>query len=394
MTDFDDIRPYNDSEVAAALERVLNTEEFIRALIKLRFPRLAVSFSWLLRPIVKWRLLQMAKKIHTVHDLQVIVARLMDHMINDRVTEMSASGLDKLDPSKPYLFISNHRDIAMDPAFINWTLHQYGFDTVRIAIGDNLLTKPYVTDLIRLNKSFIVKRSATTPREKLKAAKHLSAYIRHSIVEDKSHVWIAQREGRAKDGADLTNAAIISMLALSRDKSADYSQYIHSLNIVPVAISYEWDPCDQHKTKELYALRQHGRYEKSEHEDVSSIALGITGEKGCVHLAFGDVLRGHYDDAEQVAAAIDGQIWDNYVLHPSNLIAYSELMNSSVDYPVGSKVQAFELEKCEEEKKELLRRASELPAEQRGILLRMYANPVVSKQHMALTPSLSQRGRE
>lgn len=385
MTEFDDIRPYDDSEVAAALGRVLNTDEFIRALIRLRFPRLASYCSWFLKPIVKLRLQKMAQKIHSVYDLQVIVARLMDHMIQSRVTEITTSGLDKLDPAKPYLFISNHRDIAMDPAFVNWTLHQQGFETVRIAIGDNLLTKPYVTDLIRLNKSFIVKRSAKTPREKLKAAKHLSAYIRHSIVEDKSHVWIAQREGRAKDGCDLTNAAIISMLALSRDRSADYSDYIHSLNIVPVAISYEWDPCDSLKAKELHALRQHGSYEKSEHEDVSSIALGITGEKGCVHLAFGDVLRGKYDDAEEVAAAIDRQIWENYVLHPSNHLAFTELTGDKADFPVGAAQGKFQAESYPDEQKELRRRLAELPPEQRELMLRMYANPVISKQSLTIT---------
>ena len=380
MTEFDDIRPYDDSEVPAALQRVLSSGEFIRAMTKLRFPKLADGLSWLLSPLVKWWLQRMAAKIHSVSDLQLIVAKLMDHMINGQVSALTVSGLDKLDPNKPYLFISNHRDIAMDPAFINWVLHRNGFHTVRIAIGDNLLTKPYVTDLIRLNKSFIVKRSAVTPREKFKAAKHLSAYIRHSIVEDRSNVWIAQREGRAKDGRDATNTAIISMLALCREKSADYSDYIHQLNIVPVSLSYEWDPCDKAKANELAALQQQGSYKKGEHEDVSSIAMGIAGEKGSVHLAFGDVLNGSYGDAEDVAGAIDRQIWDNYVLHPSNLIAYEELTGEALPLPVGMSGEEFQSDKQLASKNKMLMRLEGLPPEQRDIFLRMYANPVFIKQ--------------
>ena len=138
---------------------------------------------------------------------------------------------------RPYLFISNHRDIAMDPAFVNWVLYQNGFKTLRIAIGDNLLTKPFASDLMRLNKCFIVNRSATSPREKLKAAKKLSAYMHHSLTQDKSNLWIAQREGRAKDSLDITNPAIISMLALNKPKQEAFGDYIASLNIVPVSIS-------------------------------------------------------------------------------------------------------------------------------------------------------------
>ena len=379
MSEFDDIRPYDDSEVEAALARVLQSDELIRAITRLRFPRAIGWFGWLLCPLVRYVLSRRARKIHNVRQVQEVVGELMEGMIEKQVSALTVSGLDKLDSNRAYLFISNHRDIAMDPAFVNFVLNMQGWDTVRIAIGDNLLTKPYVSDLIRLNKSFIVKRSAPTPREKLKASKHLSNYVRHSIVDDRCHTWIAQREGRAKDGRDATNAAIISMLALSRDKTAPYADHIRSLNIVPVAISYEWDPCDTAKANEVYMVRELGKYAKGEHEDVASIAKGIAGEKGAVHVAFGEVLTGDYENAEQVAADLDRQVWSNYVLHPSNLLAYEQLSGKTAEFPCGAKARDFHAADHAAAREKLLARVQSVPAEQRDILLRMYANPVISK---------------
>lgn len=383
MTEFDDIRPYNDAEVAPTIDRVLADQELIDAVTRLRFPRLAGFAPWLLRPIVKRVLRQQLHGVSSVAQLQQIVSQYLDSMIERCVDQLTVSGLDKLDKSKPYLFISNHRDIAMDPAFVNWALNKNGFNTVRIAIGDNLLTKPYVSDLMRLNKSFIVKRSATSAREKFKASKHLSAYIHHSIVEEKSSVWIAQREGRAKDGRDATNTAIISMVALSRPKTVSFADFIRASNIVPVSISYEWDPCDAAKANELYAHATHGRYEKQEHEDVASIAAGISGQKGSVHIAFGDVLQGDYDSAEDVAAEIDRQVWGRYVLHPSNHLAYQQLQGQASTLPVSAGNEVFVASRYAAQQEELQRRLAAVPEEQRSILLGIYANPVVSQQRTA-----------
>ncbi|MBR9908901.1 MAG: cytochrome C oxidase Cbb3 [Gammaproteobacteria bacterium] len=383
MTEFDDIRPYNDAEVTEVLARLLRSPELVRAIVRLRFPRLGERWIRLLCPLASWVLRWRLRGVHTVRQVQEVVAELMQNMISQRVNELTVSGLEKLDPGKAYLFISNHRDIAMDPAFVNYTLNEHGFDTVRIAIGDNLLTKPYVSDLMRLNKSFIVNRSAASPREKFKAAKHLSSYIRHSIVEDRSNIWIAQREGRAKDGRDFTNAAVISMLALCKSKAQSYADYINDLHIVPVSISYQWDPCDALKTNELFSVRQHGKYQKAEHEDVGSIALGIAGTKGSVHLAFGDVLHGDFKDAEDVAAAIDQQVWDNYVLHPSNHLAYEMLRGEPAPYPVGARAGQFDAAEHTGCQQELQRRLQAIPEAQRDILLAMYANPVFSKQRTA-----------
>lgn len=379
MSKFDDIRPYNDAEVAPVINNLIHDSAVIKAVAHLRFPRLSRYFSWLLNPLIKWRLKKQLSNIQSVTELQNEVAHYMSDMINKHVSQFTVSGLEQLDKNKAYLFISNHRDIAMDPAFVNWALYLNGFDTVRIAIGDNLLTKPYVSDLMRLNKSFIVNRSAATNREKFKASKHLSAYISHSIKEECSNVWIAQREGRAKDGKDQTNAAVISMLALNRVKPEPLADFIKGLNIVPVAISYEWDPCDTAKANELYKLKQQGSYEKDEGEDVASIAAGIAGEKGCVHIAFGDVLTGDYESTEQVAAAIDQQIISNYILHPSNLLAASKLDYDVEHLPYGKDKKPYSSISMAKQSAELNKRITNVPAEQKEILLKIYANPAIGK---------------
>ena len=327
---FADIRPFNDDEVRPVLDRLIQDAEFIDAVAALKFA------SWLrpiVKPVLRWVLGRQFKSVKTVHDFQHVVKKYMDHMIESRTTKFTVSGLDQLDRNKQYLFVSNHRDIALDPAFVNYALYHNGFDTVRIAIGDNLLSKPYVSDLMRINKSFIVKRSAKGPREMLANSKHLAGYIRHSIQQEGSSIWIAQREGRAKDGIDKTEPAVIKMISLAlQRKKESFADFARELNIVPVAISYELDPCDGAKARELSEKAIHGSYEKSEHEDVASIAAGIDGEKGHVHVSFGQPLTKDFENADEVAEAVDQQVWSNYVLHPTNFFAYKRLHG---DYPQG-----------------------------------------------------------
>lgn len=378
-TEFDDIRPYNDAEVPAALERMVNSPELLLAIAKLKAPRMASLCPWFVKPMVKMVLKRQLKGIETVDQFQTLIFGYMSSMVATRVTEFTYSGMESLDKNKAYLFISNHRDIAMDPGFLNYGLYDKGYKSVRIAIGDNLLTKPYVSDLMRINKSFIVNRSSVGAREKYKAAKHLSSYIHYSIVEENNGIWIAQREGRAKNGLDSTNSAVLSMIALSKPKTVELSDYIRELNIVPVAISYEWDPCDQMKARELYAHEEHGSYEKGTHEDIASIAAGIDGHKGHVHIAFGEVLQGQYTNTEEVAQAIDGQIWDKYVLHPSNHLAYQQLYHKTEDYPVTAKQLDFDEQQYASEKVQLQSRLTDLPQTQKDILLGIYANAIVSK---------------
>jgi hypothetical protein len=277
--------------------------------------------------------------------------------------------------------MSNHRDIALDPAFVNCALYHNGHSTVRIAIGDNLLTKDYVSDLMRLNKSFIVKRSAKGPRQIFAAYMKLSGYIRYSIEQEQHPVWIAQREGRAKDGVDRTEPAILKMLAMSQDKEETQADALARLNIVPVAISYEYDPCDIAKARELYHRQVDGGYEKGEQEDIESIAAGIAGQKGAVHLSFGEVLgKSSLAEAEAAAAAVDRQVVDNYVLFPSNYFAYEMLHGKVATGCYGPDGKDFNSKALAGKRKEFEQRLSSCPEAYRDFFLASYANAVVSKQ--------------
>ena len=332
MSEFDDIRPYNDSEVPAVIARLIASPEFIDLLLSRRAPLLSKICPWLLRPLLRRVLTKAAKEMHTVADLQSYLTISLKALVAKTTDGFSFSGLDKLDPAKSYLFLSNHRDIAMDPAMVNLALIESGMDTLRIAIGDNLLSKAFASDLMRVNRSFIVKRSVVGRRDKLNALKNLSGYIRHSITQDGVSIWIAQREGRAKDGQDRTETALLKMLALSRTKEQSFAQASGELCIVPVSISYEYDPCDVDKGRELFAKQNGQDYIKQEFEDLDTIQKGLVGYKGRVHVAFGDVLADESSDqlesADNLAAAIDQQVYSQYKLFPSNIIAYQLLGNT------------------------------------------------------------------
>lgn len=383
-TEFDDIRPYNDSEVRPVLDRLFRNDEFISAITRLRFPRLTSPLGFVLRPLVRTVLRHQLGRVRDVRDFQIIVERYVTRMIAATTSSFTVSGLERLDPLQAYLFVSNHRDITLDPAFVNYSLHHDGHDTVRIAIGDNLLTKDYASDLMRLNKTFIVKRSAKGPRELLAALRKLSAYIHHSITVDSHSVWIAQREGRAKDGIDRTEPAILKMFALSAGKSVGIGTTLSKLKIVPVSISYEYDPCDLMKARELYTVATAGSYQKAENEDIASIAAGITGVKGDVHLAYGEPLTVLPDDADAIAALLDRQINSNYVLHPSSFFAYHELHGHFPAGRYGAKQTVFDAAQLEDHRAEFAARLASCPPEHRPYFLANYANAIVSKQKLGL----------
>lgn len=318
---FDDIRPCNDNEVQAELNKIISDDLVLNSILKFQYPVLYKRFSFILKPFVKLYLKQKIKKILSVKDFQRLVATFMEKVIKSTTDGVELVGFDKLDKNKGYLFISNHRDISLDPAFIDIALYMSGRDTVRIAIGDNLLRIPAATSLMRLNKSFIVKRSVEAPREKLKALSHLSHYIGLSIEEGES-VWIAQREGRAKDGNDKTEDAVLKMISLyGRQKKQDFKEYMSSLNIVPVSITYEYDPNDLAKARELNEKELTGEYRKDEFEDIDTITRGIRGYKGHVKLVAGDPITGGFENAEELAAILDKFIWSNYEMYPTALIS-------------------------------------------------------------------------
>lgn len=263
---FAGIRPYEDQEVPAVLSRLCHCDDFIQLVSRHEFPRLSRYLGPVTRALVRQQIRRRLGNVKDVAGFQLQIGAILTEVLSRTTDGVSWSGLDALDPAKPYLFVSNHRDIALDPALVNWACHQAAMPTARIGIGDNLLKKPYVTDLMRLNKSFIVKRSAKGIRELAAAMGELSAYIDHSLAGGHS-VWIAQREGRAKDGNDETEPALLKMFYLAHRKERSFAQMVDRLNIVPVAISYELDPCDRLKARELATLARTGQYEKGPMED-------------------------------------------------------------------------------------------------------------------------------
>ncbi|MCB5211980.1 1-acyl-sn-glycerol-3-phosphate acyltransferase [Rheinheimera aquimaris] len=361
-----DIRPYNDAEVAPAIARLIADDEFIQAILHYRFPHLSGPFGWLLSPLVKFALKRRWAKLNTVHAVQKQVAGFMDRMIDNTTNKVTVSGIEQLQQDKAYLFISNHRDIAMDPALVNWCLHHHGFDTVRIAIGDNLLRKACATELMKLNKSFIVKRGAKGPREMLKNLSQLSGYIKHSL-EQKHSIWIAQKEGRAKDGNDETDPAILKMFYMEgKKRGEEFASYMAGLNIVPVCLSYEYDPCDADKVKELWHKQTQGAYQKAEFEDIDSIIKGIVGIKGRVHVGFGKPISEVLAEPEQLAALIDQQIWQQYRLFPINYLAAGQ-EHTSVNEQVAQQWQ---------------NRLQAVPVAAAPMLSALYAAPLVKQQQL------------
>ncbi|MGN1281374.1 MAG: 1-acyl-sn-glycerol-3-phosphate acyltransferase [Succinivibrio sp.] len=318
---FDDIRPCNDNEVQSELNKIISDRMVINSILKFRYPFFYKSFGFILRPFIRLILKKKISSIKTIKDFQQIVANFVSKMVDTTTDGLVLEGFDKLEKGKGYLFISNHRDISLDPAFIDYALFKSGNDTVRIAIGDNLLRIPAATSLMRLNRSFIVKRSIEAPREKLKALTHLSNYIGLTIEEGTS-VWIAQREGRAKDGNDKTEDAVLKMISLyGRQKKMSFGDYMRSLNIVPVSITYEYDPNDLAKANELYEKESKGSYQKDEFEDIDTITRGIRGYKGHVKLVAGDPIKAEFETAEELSKIIDDFIYSNYELYPTSLIS-------------------------------------------------------------------------
>ena len=365
MTDISDIEPYNDQDVPQVINRLIHDDEFIKAIGQLKFKGWYPLFSLFLKPRVRAFLRNQAKSVHSVRDFQELVAPQLAKVLSSTTETFTVSGLDNLDPKQSYLFLSNHRDIAMDPTFVNWALYNGGFDTVRIAIGDNLVKKPFVGDLMRINKSFIVKRNVSGPREMLQTYSALSGYIRQSIEECHS-IWIAHREGRAKDGIDRTDPAILKMLAMtgkSRDES--FQEAVAAIRLVPVSISYEFDPCAPLKARELAITERDGAYTKRPDEDVKSIATGIMGWKGRVHLHFGEPITDVPETPQELATIIDHQIILGQRVFDTGRLADALLSHASLPDDL--------LPDVKERFQSLI---SGTPEKYRDKLLEIYANPL------------------
>ncbi len=365
MEEFEDIRPYVDEEVPSAVGRLVASPDLVAAAADFVAPSIHRWCPPLVRFRVRRQLARVLTPVDTVEGFQRLLARGFERAMNETTDGFSVSGAEHVDPSTCYLFVSNHRDIGLDSAFANFALHEAGYRTTRNAIGDNLLATGFASDVFRLNKGFVVKRSAKGGKAAYAAMMQTSRYIRHSLESGES-VWIAQREGRAKDGWDRTDPAIVKMFALAyRDDGEDMTSIVARLGILPVSISYELDPCDLLKARELLTIEKSGSYVKGEGEDLKSVVTGIRGHKGRVHLRFGTPLAGHFEDAVATALAIDRQVVAGYRLFPTHLWAAQTL--GVADLPAIDSSPALELLKA---------RVADADADLRPHLLQQYANPV------------------
>ncbi len=314
-TKFDDIRPYNQDEIAPAMQRIANSE-YLPAMAQFVFPGKDIE-----------EVKKMLLSFKTTHDFQIgVMYYFNEQVINNTTTGLSFSGLENLDPQKNYLFVSNHRDIVMDSSFLQQILYKNGFRTTEITFGSNLMSSQLIVDIGNSNKMFKVMRGEN-PREFYKTSLHLSEYIRHTLTQKGESVWIAQRNGRTKDGNDATDQGIVKMFAMSGSK--DLAANLDELNIVPIAISYEWEPCDIFKARELYFSHDGSKYIKEKNEDFISVLTGIMQPKGKVHMSLCEPLRKEefssdysnefYKDA---ATLIDKRIYKNYKLFKTNYIAH------------------------------------------------------------------------
>ena len=321
---FDDIRSFRDHEVKTIINELLNDSHFKAAAEPAIHP-------------ITWEQMSIAMRNSTTvtaFQRNVIVPVLMQ-LIKRTTTETVLLNSDKVKKGG-HVLISNHRDIVLDAAYLNVLLHAHQIETAEIAAGDNLLAYPWIEKIMRLNKTFLVKRSVGV-RQMLEQSKHLSDYIHDTIKRRKQSVWIAQREGRAKDSNDKTQTAMLKMLALHNSSHALAT--LKELSIVPLAISYELDPTDYLKAKELQQKRDNPDFKKSKADDVLSMMTGIMGFKGNVVFQFGDCIN-HALNAmpidtpkneviEKTALLIDSEIYKNYVFFPFNYVAYDMMMNES-----------------------------------------------------------------
>lgn len=324
---FDDIRPFEDSEVNHYLKLLIEDERFCE-ILKLIFNDQGTVDQ------IKASL----ANIHTIKDLQLnFMYDLIVELILKRTTSgVTSSGLDCLDKHASYLFISNHRDIILDSAIMNYLIVIEGMNTTEIAIGNNLLIEKWIEYAVKLNRAFVVRRNLPV-RELLMASKKLSEYIRRDVTIKNTSVWIAQREGRTKDGNDKTQQSLLKMLNLSNHK--DVCGGFKDLKIVPLSISYEIEPCGLSKVDEMYKKQTEG-FEKTQEDDLRSMGQGLMRPKGRVHFGFGEPIDAQLDligndepiqsQIEKIADIIDCQIYRNFKLWPNNFVA-EDILNDSTN---------------------------------------------------------------
>ncbi|WP_223558991.1 1-acyl-sn-glycerol-3-phosphate acyltransferase [Chryseobacterium lathyri] len=372
MSKFDEIRFFDDSEVNEALLGIAR-DPMMNALMSFTFPDTDKKI---------WR--EQFKNIHSVSDFQHnFIAYTIRQILAKSSEGLTTSGFDKLDKQTPYLFISNHRDIVLDTSLINLVLLEKGLIMTASAIGDNLVQKTFLHDLAKLNRNFLVQRGLPL-REQLKSSQIMSEYIKELLHKENRSVWIAQREGRTKDGNDVTQQGVLKMLAMAAE-DMPLADYFKTLKIVPVSISYEYDPTDSLKMPQLLARHRDEEYVKGKDEDFMTMLSGVLGQKKRIHLHAGNVLDTELDDIaansenknkqlQAIAQIIDDSIIQNYRLWPTKFIAY-DLLHNTDTYA----------DQYTEQEKQLFVRRLEMridpsDAISKEFFLTMYANPLINKK--------------
>lgn len=372
MSAFDDIRPYYDTEVNDAIREILS-HPMLKAIMNFTFPEENDAY---------WKNLML--HCHSIRDFQInFIYPAIQKVLEKSSSGLTTSGFEKLEKNASYLFISNHRDIILDTSLLNACLYEHGLRMTTSAIGDNLVKKPFLKTLARLTRSFIIKRGIPS-RELLESSKKISAYIRHSLLRENRSVWIAQREGRTKDGNDMTHKGVLKMIGMAADPGENILDYFKKINIVPVSISYEYDPTDVLKMPELLAKARSEAYVKGDNEDFNTLLNGIIGQKRGIHIHIGDVLTdridhisktvsGNVPQIQELTDLIDRQIVLGYKLWPTKYIAY-DLLHGTNQFT----------DKYTSEEKELFERRFRKGVDQEDPVavksfLAMYANPVMNQ---------------
>ena len=373
MDTFDDIRPYRDAEVGPAIARLCNDRAFIAFAGRFAAPGLPQRLRALTYPALRVLIRRTASRLRSVDDLQYLISGYLRTLLRHTSDGMTVSGLDDLDLTCAHLFISNHRDIALDPTLLNYALWLAGHTTTQIAIGDNLLGTGFLSDLMRVNKAFLVARDVSGAKAQLKAMRRTSAYMRTTLEAGES-VWIAQREGRSKDGMDRTEPALLKMLQLAyRSDARAVTDWLRLVHLVPVSITYEIDPCAPSKARELYSTSKDGRYQKRPGDDTESIETGVRGFKGRIRVHFSPAIDGDFANADELARHLDGEIVSNLVAYPTHHYARARLNGSDSDLtetsPRGRQAFLDDLNSC--------------PPEHAPHFLRQYANLVENQLALA-----------
>ena len=371
MSKFDAIRPYYDAEVNQAIQNGLH-HPIMKAMMQF-------TFSDTPEEVWKSQLL----KTHSIRDFQCnFIYEAIQKVLQKSSDGLTTSGFEKLEPNTSYLFISNHRDIILDTSLLNIALFDHGLVMTASAIGDNLVKKDFLKSLSRLNRNFVVQRGLP-PRELLQSSQLMSEYIQQLLLRENRSVWIAQREGRTKDGNDATHTGVLKMLAMAANNDA-VLEYFKAIKIVPVSISYEYDPTDALKMPQLMAEANNEVYKKTSNEDFNNILGGILGQKKRIHIHVGDILDKELDaialetsnankQIQAITKCIDDAILKSYTLWPTNFIAYDLLykQNRFSKFYTDQEKSLFE--------RRLEMRIDSKNDQMKDSFLAMYANPVVNK---------------